>query len=65
MPATSQASEAIHKTKPEAARYLHISERTLDRLDIPRVKLRGKVLYRTETLDAWSKAQEVPTVVAR
>lgn len=58
MPATASPAEGIHKTKSEAARYLHISERTLDRLDIPRVKIRGKVLFRTETLDAWSKAQE-------
>ena len=58
MPATAQL-EPIHKTKAEAASYLRVSQRTLDRLPIPRVKIRGKVLYRRDTLDSWSKSQEV------
>lgn len=63
MPATATAIEPIHLTKREAAERLRIGVRTLDRLSIPRVKLRGKVLYRRDTLDAWSKANEVPADV--
>lgn len=58
MPQTATANSAIHKTKRDAAVYLGVSVRTLDRLDIPRVKIRGRVMYRNDTLDAWSKAQE-------
>lgn len=46
--------------KPEAAEYLRISVRTLDRLDIPRVKIRGTVLYRRKALDMWAESQEAP-----
>lgn len=45
-------------SKREAARLLNVSERTLDRLGIPHVKLQQKILYRTETLAAWLREQE-------
>ncbi len=59
MPNTATAERPIHKSKREAAEYLGVSVRTLDRLPIPRVKIRGSVKYRIETLDAWSRANEV------
>jgi hypothetical protein len=59
MPATVSLPP-IHLTKREAAQFLHISERTLDRLSVPRLRLRGRVMFRRDTLDQWSKSQESP-----
>ncbi|BBO31947.1 helix-turn-helix domain-containing protein [Lacipirellula parvula] len=56
--ATLSAPSSVHLTKQEAADFLNVSLRTLDRLDIAKVKIRGRVLYRRDTLDAWSKSQE-------
>ena len=58
MPPVSPAVDPLHLTKREAAARLRVSVRTLDRLPIARVKIRGKVLYRDDTLDAWSKSRE-------
>ena len=45
-------------SRAEAASYLRICKTTLDRLDIPRTKIRRRVLYRKATLDMWLASQE-------
>jgi excisionase family DNA binding protein len=40
-------------SRREAAEFLGIGKSTLDRLDIPRVKVRKRVLYRKESVDKW------------
>jgi hypothetical protein len=51
MPVTAVASATMNKR--EAAAYLKVSVRTLDRLDIPRVRLANSIIrYRKATLDA-------------
>jgi len=45
-------------SRAEAATYLRICKTTLDRLDIPRSKIRRRVLYRKATLDMWLVSQE-------
>jgi excisionase family DNA binding protein len=40
-------------SRNEAALYLRVCKTTLDRLDIPRVKVRRRVLFKKAVLDAW------------
>jgi hypothetical protein len=47
-----------YKTKPEAAEYIRCSVRTLDRLDLPRIKRGGRVLFHIKSLDAAMLALE-------
>jgi hypothetical protein len=45
--------------RKQTAEYLgHICLTTLDRLNLPRVKVRRRVLYRKSTLDAWLSTHE-------
>jgi hypothetical protein len=62
--ATTSAAPKVHPDqniyfgKREAADYIGVSLRTLDRLDIPRFKVRNKVKFRKTAIDEWSKAHE-------
>jgi excisionase family DNA binding protein len=47
-----QPKEAV-LSRQEAAQYLHVCLTTFDKLDIPRVKVRRKVLFRLESLEKW------------
>ena len=40
-------------SRKEAAGYLHISKSTLDKLPIPRIKIRRLVFYRKCDMDKW------------
>jgi len=40
-------------SRREAAEYLGICRATLDRLDIPRTRIRHRVLYKREVLNKW------------
>lgn len=55
---TTVAAESPYRTKDEAARYIRCSVRTLDRLDIPRIKRGGRVLFHIKSLDAAMMALE-------
>jgi hypothetical protein len=55
--ANSPASPLL--TKQEAADFLRVSVRTLDRLPIPRVRVRNAVRYRQTTLDEFSRTNEI------
>ena len=39
--------------RKEAAGYLRICKNTLDKLSIPRIKVRRRVIYRRLDLDRW------------
>jgi hypothetical protein len=52
----SNASIEIMSRK-KAAEFLGICLTTLDRLDIPRTKIRHRVMYRRDVLDKWIIAQ--------
>jgi hypothetical protein len=45
-------------TRREAAEYLRVCLSCLDRLGVPRIKVRRKVLYRRDTLDQWLAENE-------
>jgi len=40
-------------TRKEAAMYLRICKTTLDKLKIPRIKIRHRVVYRKQELNQW------------
>ena len=39
--------------RQEASSYLRICKTTLDKLKIPRIKIRHKVIYRKQELEQW------------
>ena len=43
-------------SRREAAEYLGICRTTLDRLDIPRARIRHRVVYKRDTLSEWLDA---------
>lgn len=58
-PATAPvAAESPYKTKDEAARYIRCSVRTLDRMNLPRIKRGGRILFHIKSLDAAMMALE-------
>ncbi|MDR0475642.1 MAG: helix-turn-helix domain-containing protein, partial [Treponema sp.] len=50
-PMTPTTKEVM--SRREAAAFIGVSRSTLDRLDVPRVKVRKRVLYRKEAVDKW------------
>ena len=50
-------------TRKDAATYLAISKGTLDKLGIPFIQIRRRVIYRKSDIDAWLEAQKVEGVV--
>jgi len=40
-------------SRKEAAQFLGICRTTLDRLDIPRTKIRRRVMYKRTVLEGW------------
>jgi hypothetical protein len=45
-------------SRKDAARYLGVCVNTLDHLDIPRVRVAARVIYRRSTLDKWLEEKE-------
>ena len=64
MPKTETPVVSPRLTKRQAAAYIPCSERTLDRLPIPRIRVRGKVLYERSSIDAYLRSQEYAAQVA-
>jgi len=54
---TLQSTGAVLSRK-EAAQYLKICKTTLDRLTIPKTRIRRRVVYRQSALDQWLAEQE-------
>jgi len=40
-------------SRAEAAEYLRIGKSTLDRLNIPKIQIRRRVLFKKEVIDRW------------
>lgn len=65
MPATATATQPVPApatmNKRQAAAYIGISVRSLDRLAVPRLAImEGKVLFRKAAIDAFLASREVP-----
>ena len=43
--------EVMNRT--EAAAYLRIGKSTLDKLDIPKIQIRRRILFKKEAIDKW------------
>ena len=56
MTTTNQTSKEVMSRK-EAAAYLCIGKSTLDKLDIPKIKIRRRVLFKKDAVDKWLSQQ--------
>jgi len=45
-------------SRKEAAEYLLICKGTLDKLPIPRIQVRRRVVYKKTDIDAWLESQK-------
>jgi hypothetical protein len=54
---TTQPSKEV-MSRRDAAAYIGIGKSTLDRLSIPKIQIRRRVLYKKEAIDKWLLAQQ-------
>jgi hypothetical protein len=40
-------------SRKQAAEYMGVCQNTLDRFDLPRIKVRRRVMYRISVIDEW------------
>ena len=52
---TAQTKEVMNRT--EVANYLRIGKSTLDKLDIPKIQIRRRVLFQKKAVDQWLSRQ--------
>jgi excisionase family DNA binding protein len=45
-------------SRAQAAAYIGIGKSTLDRLNIPKIQIRRRVLFQKETIDKWLLSQQ-------
>jgi len=50
--ATIQPAKDV-MSRAQAAAYIGIGKSTLDRLNIPKIQIRRRVLFKKETIDKW------------
>ena len=48
-------------SRADVAAYIGIGKSTLDRLDIPKIKIRKRVLFKKEAVDQWLSSQQTQT----
>jgi len=53
---TTQPKDVM--SRAQAAAYIGIGKSTLDRLDIPKIQIRRRVLFKKEAIDKWLTAQQ-------
>ena len=51
LPTSQHVKEVM--SRREAAAYIGIGKSTLDRLNIPKIQIRRRVLFRKEAIDKW------------
>jgi len=56
MATTIQPAEVMSRT--EAAAYIGIGKSTLDKLAIPKIQIRKRILFRKEAIDKWLLSQQ-------
>ena len=45
-------------SRKEAAAYLTITKGTLDKLDIPKIQIRRRIVYKRADIDAWLESRK-------
>jgi excisionase family DNA binding protein len=53
---TTQPKDVM--SRAQAAEYIGIGKSTLDRLNIPKIKIRKRVLFKKEAIDKWLFSQQ-------
>ncbi len=48
-------------SRAEAAAYIGIGKSTLDKLDIPKIQIRKRILFKKEAIDKWLSSQQTKT----
>jgi excisionase family DNA binding protein len=48
-------------SRKEAAAYIGVGKSTLDRLAIPKIQIRRRVLFRKDAIDKWLLSQQTKT----
>ena len=59
---TQPAKEVMSRT--EAATYIGVGKSTLDRLAIPKIQIRRRILFRKEAIDQFLLSQQTKEVKA-
>jgi excisionase family DNA binding protein len=57
MATTNQPTKTV-MSRREAAAYIGIGRSTLDKLNIPKIQIRRRVLFQKETIDKWLLSQQ-------
>jgi excisionase family DNA binding protein len=57
MATTNQPAKEI-MSRNEAAAYIGIGKSTLDRLDLPKIQIRRRILFKKESIDKWLLVQQ-------
>ena len=57
--ATQPAKEVMSRT--DAAAYIGIGKSTLDRLDIPKIQIRRRILFKKDAIEKWLLSQQTKT----
>ena len=52
MATTNQPAKEV-MSRTDAVAYIGIGKSTLDRLDIPKIQIRRRVLFKKEAIDKW------------
>ena len=60
MATTNQPTKEVMSRRAAAA-YIGIGLSTLDRLNIPKIKIRKRVLFKKEAIDKWLSSQQTQT----
>jgi excisionase family DNA binding protein len=58
--ATIQLAKEVMSRK-EAAAYIGVGKSTLDRLAIPKIQIRRRILFRKDAIDKWLLSQQTKT----
>jgi excisionase family DNA binding protein len=53
---TTQPKDVM--SRAQAAAYIGIGKSTLDKLNIPKIQIRRRVLFQKETIDKWLLSQQ-------
>ena len=48
-------------SRAEAAAYIGIGKSTLDKLDIPKIQIRKRILFKKEAIDKWLLSLQTKT----
>jgi hypothetical protein len=60
-----QSNLDILMTRQQTAEYLHVCRTTLDRLNLPKIRLRRRVLFSKVAIDKWLQEQTIKSEASK